>query len=101
MSDYERWLALPESLRPIGPKFCPACGKATGTTMARWQEHVAHCPHRGRENGAPGLREMTLSEDAARELVRLLDDPTIPGAAGAALPEVDVEVLLARAGREG
>jgi hypothetical protein len=71
MSDFERWLALPESLRPIGPKFCPACGKATGTTFAQWREHAAQCPHRPRGHGAPDLPEPTLTEAAARELARL------------------------------
>jgi hypothetical protein len=53
VSDYEQWLALPPQMRPIGPKFCPACGKQTGTTIAQWQEHVAHCSHRQQATDPP------------------------------------------------
>jgi hypothetical protein len=51
-----------------------------------------------RENRAVALRAMPLSEEAAVEMERILQDPEYPTHSGESLPSISAEELLKRLG---
>lgn len=48
------------------------------------------------QNSAPGLRELTLTVEAAAQMRAMLDDPNTPRHEGATLPTIDAATLLRR-----